>query len=264
MRSFARREYGSHSIRPRGVSWMNRGTGTYSLRMLTPRTPSSCSWIVVVIVIVRMVVIVIVVVVVRRAAAVRLRARSGRSRCRSRRPLLRVRRGTRAPFHVRHQSVPPPAHHSVRARAAPSRASAPCARPAAATSASTSSSLAVMSSCATTARSARSASTARAAPTRISSMNACGSWPVISRYCSSVAPWCDSRCARSSTRRRVSLSTSVGGRLDRHEIGRGFEHLVAQRHLRLQPLHRLDAACGCRRAARRRSRTRSPPSPTRR
>src|SRR3954453_4976249 len=40
MRSFARREYGSHSIRPRGVSWMNRGTGTYLLRILTPRTPS--------------------------------------------------------------------------------------------------------------------------------------------------------------------------------------------------------------------------------
>ena len=38
----------------------------------------------------------------------------------------------------------------------------------------------------TTARSARSASTARAAPTRTSSMNACGSWPVASRYCSSA------------------------------------------------------------------------------
>ena len=30
-------------------------------------------------------------------------------------------------------------------------------------------------------------------------------------------------------------------RFDRHEIGGGFEHLVAQRHLRLQSLHRLDA-----------------------
>ncbi len=30
------------------------------------------------------------------------------------------------------------------------------------------------------------------------------------------------------------------GRLDRHEIGRGFEHLVADGHLRLQHLHRLD------------------------
>src|SRR5262245_8257079 len=33
MRSLARREYGSHSIRPRGVSWMKRGIGTYSLRI---------------------------------------------------------------------------------------------------------------------------------------------------------------------------------------------------------------------------------------
>ena len=76
---------------------------------------------------------------------------------------------------------------------------------------STSSSDAVISSCATTARSARSASTPRAAPTRISSRNAWGSWPVASRYCSRLAPWCERRCARSSTRRRVSASTSVEG-----------------------------------------------------
>jgi hypothetical protein len=29
-------------------------------------------------------------------------------------------------------------------------------------------------------------------------------------------------------------------RFDRNEIGRGFEHLVAQCHLRFQPLHGLD------------------------
>src|SRR5262249_15107823 len=33
MRSLASREYGSHSMRPRGVSWMNRGIGTYWLRI---------------------------------------------------------------------------------------------------------------------------------------------------------------------------------------------------------------------------------------
>src|SRR5690348_5122826 len=33
MRSFARREYGSHAVRPRGVSWIIRGIGTYSLRI---------------------------------------------------------------------------------------------------------------------------------------------------------------------------------------------------------------------------------------
>src|SRR5215470_57599 len=45
MRSFARREYGSHSMRPRGVSWMNRGIGTYSLRAASPRSLRIFSWL---------------------------------------------------------------------------------------------------------------------------------------------------------------------------------------------------------------------------
>ena len=59
MRSFASREYGSHSMRPRGVSWMNRGIGTYSLRIAHASDSFVArSWLVLVIVIVIVVVVV--------------------------------------------------------------------------------------------------------------------------------------------------------------------------------------------------------------
>ena len=140
----------------------------------------------------------------------------------------------------RHQSVPPPTHPAFPGRAARVRPSVRADRRGAAISASTSSSSASIASWAMTARSARSASTPRAAPLRTSSTNASGSCPVAARYCSSPTFWCESRCARSSTRRRVSLSTSDCGRFDRHEIGGSFEHLVAHGHLRLQLLHHLE------------------------
>ena len=191
--------------------------------------------------------------------------RRDRSRSPPRRPRSRARPGTRAPSPAQDQSVPPPAHPSVRDRAAPFRASARRARPAARSRRRPPRRSPRWPPARRPPASARSASTAAVgalAHSRRRTPAAPDRSPA--RYCSSVAPWCDSRCARSSTRRRSLVVDERLGRLDRHEIGDRFEHLVAHRHLRLQLLHQSRAACGCRRAARRRCRTRSPRRPTRR
>ena len=171
----------------------------------------------------------------------------------------------RAPSPGQHQSVPPPTHPAFPGRAAPSRASARAARRGAAISASTSSSVGfdrfLRDDRAQREVGEHATRRALRAPRR-RTLPAPGRWPA--RYCSS---------ADLLVRQPVREILDAPARLALDERRRALRSARGRRRLRAPCRARPSApassassrgAGGCRRAARRRCRTRSPRRPTRR
>ena len=180
-----------------------------------------------------------------------------RVRRRRRRP-PRGRSGTRAPCLVRCPSVPPRAAPAVRDPCAPWRASRPICSARRSISASSSSSVASISSCTITARSAevgehRLGGAVAHAVDELLLVLAGGGEVLRDRH---ARPCSSSRCTRSWRRRSISCCTSGSGTSSGTSAAAASKNVLAHRHLGLHAWRTCRGACGRRRAARRRCRTR--------